>query len=68
MDKMVEKKEYIFELAKYEDIKYNNKKYLRLDCKTSNIKLNKYYKSLGFQYVETIKDELYVGNKREKII
>ncbi|NFF66466.1 GNAT family N-acetyltransferase [Clostridium sporogenes] len=48
--------------------KNNNKRYLRLDCQASNIKLNEYYERLGFGYVRIIKDALYVGNKREKII
>jgi ribosomal protein S18 acetylase RimI-like enzyme len=48
--------------------KNNNKKYLRLDCQALNASLNRYYESLGFRYVEVIKDGLYIGNKREKII
>ncbi|KEJ03973.1 GNAT family N-acetyltransferase [Clostridium botulinum] len=48
--------------------KNNNKRYLRLDCQASNIKLNRYYERLGFGYVGIIKDGLYIGNKREKII
>ena len=42
------------------------KNYMRLDCKKSNEKLNKYYEMHGYVYVEEVVDGEYVGNKREK--
>ncbi|AFS77829.1 acetyltransferase, GNAT family [Gottschalkia acidurici 9a] len=39
---------------------------LRLDCQSSNNKLNQYYENLGFIYIEEVQDGLYIGNKREK--
>lgn len=42
------------------------KEKIRLDCQTSNRKLNKYYNELGFEYVGSVHEGSYVGNKREK--
>ena len=41
------------------------KNYMRLDCKKSNEKLNKYYEMHGYVYFEEVVDGEYVGNKRE---
>ena len=43
-----------------------SKRYMRLDCKKTNEKLNKYYEMHGYVYVEEVVDGEYVGNKREK--
>lgn len=43
----------------------HKKEYLRLDCAVGNDKLNNFYESLGFVYVEPVVDGLYYGNKRE---
>lgn len=40
---------------------------LRLDCQKENKRLNDYYYSLGYRYVEEIVDEEYIGNKLEKV-
>ena len=42
------------------------KRYMRLDCKKSNDKLNKYYELHGYVYKESVVDGEYEGNKREK--
>lgn len=39
---------------------------VRLDCKKSNDKLNKYYEDKGYELVDVVVDGEYVGNKREK--
>lgn len=42
------------------------KSYMRLDCKKTNDKLNKYYEMHGYVYKESVIDGEYEGNKREK--
>lgn len=44
----------------------HSKNKIRLDCQASNHKLNEYYSELGFEYVGTIQEGHYTGNKREK--
>jgi hypothetical protein len=46
----------------------NGKNKMRLDCQFSNHKLNQYYNEHGFQFVGTIQEGNYIGNKREKRI
>lgn len=41
---------------------------IRLDCARTNEKLNQYYESAGFRFVEPVTDGIYTGNKREKKI
>lgn len=41
---------------------------LRIDCQKDNEKLNRYYEQRGFKYVSSFAEELYNGNRREKII
>ncbi len=41
---------------------------LRIDCQQDNIKLNDYYEKRGFIYINSFQEELYSGNRREKII
>ncbi len=48
--------------------KQKNKQRLRLDCQAENVKLNSFYKKLGFDYIGQVQDGLYRGNKREKIL
>lgn len=44
----------------------NDKNKIRLDCQASNYKLNEYYAKLGFEYIGSVQDDNYTGNKREK--
>lgn len=41
---------------------------LRIDCQQDNIKLNDYYEKRGFIYINSFQEELYSGNRREKLI
>lgn len=42
------------------------KQFVRLDCAVDNIFLNNYYESLGYNFVGTCRDGVYIGNLREK--
>lgn len=44
------------------------KKWFRLDCIKTNLKLNQYYEAHGYQAVGEIEDGKYVGTKREKVL
>ncbi|WP_246938820.1 GNAT family N-acetyltransferase [Bacillus pinisoli] len=45
----------------------NGKDRLRLDCQSTNTKLNHYYYRLGFKYVGNVQVGNYYGTKREKV-
>ena len=55
---------YIFGLCE-EFARKDNKKYLRLECKADNIKLNNMYEDYGFKFVRTGQD-YYNYNLRER--
>ena len=46
--------------------KENNIRYLKIDCLTRNIKLNKIYSSYGFDLVKTDTKDYYTFNLRKK--
>lgn len=54
----------IIEIAK-DLAKINNKKYLRLDCLSTNKKLNEIYEKYGFELVKIGKDDYYNYSLRE---
>lgn len=57
----------VFEICKY-FCKINNKKYLRLNCISSNKKLNEIYEKYHFHFVKQIKDNEYLYSLREYIV